>query len=156
MVLGYSARSGSVSFKPPSTQAVSGTITAKLEDATGNAITSTTGALDVNIKSGSSAGTQYAEGTTVATPTGTVALAQDSSNVVKALALDTSGNLNVNVQAGGTGGNASVSATAAGCPAVRNAWSVAQMEQTFGLFQSLPLVFSWLTAQQSRNRYRVR
>lgn len=38
-------------------------------------------------------GTQYTAGATQATPTGTVALGKDSSNVVKALPLDASGNL---------------------------------------------------------------
>jgi hypothetical protein len=40
---------------------VDGTVTAKLQDGSGNAITSTASALDVNIKSGSSSGTQYTE-----------------------------------------------------------------------------------------------
>jgi hypothetical protein len=61
-------------------------------------------------------GTQIADGTTNATPTGTVAMAKNGSNVIHALAVDSSGNLNVNVQAGGTGGNASVSTTAAAVP----------------------------------------
>jgi hypothetical protein len=95
------------------TQPVSGTVTSKVQDGSGTAITSTAGALDVNIKSGSSAGTQYTEGTTQATPIGTVAFAQTSGNVVQALALDGSGNLNVNVQAGsGAVKAASTAATA--------------------------------------------
>lgn len=66
-------------------------------------------ALDVAIVDGSGnqitsfgGGTQYADGATQATPTGTIALAKNSSNVVHALAIDGSGNLNVNVAASAT------------------------------------------------------
>jgi hypothetical protein len=61
-------------------------------------------------------GTQFADGATSATPTGTVALGKNPTNIVHALALDALGNLNVNVQAGGTGGNASVSTAGAAVP----------------------------------------
>lgn len=54
----------------------------------------------------SSGGTQYVEGATEATPTGTVALGKDSSNVLRTLEIDGSGNLNVNVAAGGAGDGA--------------------------------------------------
>lgn len=54
-------------------------------------------------------GTQYADGATQATPTGTVALAKNSSNVLHSLAIDGSGNLNVNVAAGGGSGGTSSS-----------------------------------------------
>lgn len=76
-------------------------------DSSGNQITSFGG------------GTQYAAGTTQATPTGTVAMGKNSSNVLSALSLDSSGNLNVNVVAGGGsgGGNAAASATGAAVPA---------------------------------------
>ena len=67
---------------------------------------------------GGGGGTQYAEGTTVATATGTVALGKKATNVVAALSLDTSGNLNVNLVAGTiTGGNAAASPTGAAVPA---------------------------------------
>lgn len=63
-------------------------------------------------------GTQYADGTTQATPTGTIALGKNASNVVHALSLDTSGNLNVNLAAGSiSGGNAAASPTGAAVPA---------------------------------------
>lgn len=72
----------------------------------------------VNIAAGSASGTQYADGTTQATPTGTVALGKNPSNVLHALALDASGNLNVNLAAGTiSGGNAAASATGAAVPA---------------------------------------
>lgn len=61
-------------------------------DANGNQITSFGG------------GTQYADGTTQATPTGTVALGKNPSNILHSLALDAGGNLLVNVAAGGTSG----------------------------------------------------
>lgn len=54
----------------------------------------------------SSGGTQYVEGATEATPTGTVALGKDSSNILRTLEIDGSGNLNVNVAAGGAGDGA--------------------------------------------------
>lgn len=107
------------------TQPVSGSV--KLTDGTNNvtvAALTNSKALAVEIVDGSGTqitsfggGTQIADGSTSATPTGTVAMGKNGSNVVHALALDSSGNLNVNVQAGGTGGNASVSATAAAAPA---------------------------------------
>jgi hypothetical protein len=70
-------------------------------DASGNQITSFGG------------GTQYADGTTQATPTGTVALGKDTSNVLKALPLDASGFLKVNVAAGGASGGTSSTFAAA-------------------------------------------
>ena len=54
-------------------------------DASGNQITNFGG------------GTQYTDGATQATPTGTVALGKNPSNVLHALSLDASGNLNVSV-----------------------------------------------------------
>lgn len=72
--------------------AASGIPKVGLTDGSGNAITSTSSALDVNIKSGSSSGTQYANGSAQATPTGTVALGFDGANV-RGLKTDTSGNL---------------------------------------------------------------
>jgi hypothetical protein len=64
-------------------------------DASGNQITTFGG------------GTQYAEGTTVATATGTVLLGKNASNVVSSAQLDVSNNLNVNCQAGCTSVSAS-------------------------------------------------
>lgn len=52
-------------------------------------------------------GTQYSHGTTQATPTGTVAMGKNPSNVINAVSLDASGNLNVNIAAGGGGGGTS-------------------------------------------------
>lgn len=65
-------------------------LTMAIVDGSGNQITSFGG------------GTQYADGATQATPTGTVALGKNGSNVLHSLSLDSSGNLNVNVQAGGS------------------------------------------------------
>lgn len=67
---------------------------------------------------GGGSGTQYADGATQATPTGTVALGKNGSNIVHALSLDGSGNLNVNLAAGTiSGGNAAASATGSPVPA---------------------------------------
>jgi hypothetical protein len=49
----------------------------------------------VIVDSGASGGTQYADGTTQATPTGTVALGKDPSNVLKSLPLTAAGALKV-------------------------------------------------------------
>jgi hypothetical protein len=67
--------------------------------------------------SGGAGGTQYAAGTTQATPTGTVALGATAANVVQPLALDASGNLKINLAAGSISGNASASTTGAAVPA---------------------------------------
>jgi hypothetical protein len=74
--------------------------TVYLNDGTGHAITSTSNALDVNIKSGATS-TQYTQGQTVATPTGTVAMGyQSSTGKVFDLPLDSNGFLEVSVQGG--------------------------------------------------------
>lgn len=70
----------------------------------------------VIVDSGAGSGTQYVDGVTQATPTGTIALGKTSGNVLHSLALDSSGNLNVNVAAGSSG-NAAASATGAAVPA---------------------------------------
>ena len=75
-------------------------------DGTGNQITSFGG------------GTQYSNGTTAATPTGTVAMGKNPSNVLNALSLDSSGYLNINLAAGSiTGGNGAASPTGSAVPA---------------------------------------
>lgn len=62
-------------------------------------------------------GTQYSEGTTNASPTGTTAMGRNPSNVLKTLALDSSGNLNVNLAAGSiSGGNGAASPTGSAVP----------------------------------------
>lgn len=50
---------------------------------------------------GGGADVQYAEGTTSATPTGTVALGKTSTNALKALSVNTSGHLNINIASDG-------------------------------------------------------
>jgi hypothetical protein len=78
-------------------------------DASGNLLVSGGG--------GGGGGTQYVDGTTQATPTGTVAMGRDPSNIIKTVSLDGSGNLNVNLAAGSiTGGNAAASPTGAAIP----------------------------------------
>jgi hypothetical protein len=68
--------------------------------------TDSSGALMVT---GGGGGTQYTQGDTQASPVGTVAMGKDSSNVLKALPLDASGYLQVNVAAGGGSGGTSSS-----------------------------------------------
>lgn len=77
------------------------------------------GNLLVNIAAGGGAsGTQYVDGVTQVTPTGTVALGKNPTNVLHSLSLDSSGNLNVNLAAGTiSGGNAAASPTGAAVPA---------------------------------------
>lgn len=79
-------------------------------DANGNVL--------VNIAAGSTSGVQYVDGVTQATPTGTVALGKNPSNVLHSLALSALGNLNVNLAEGTiSGGNAAASPTGAAVPA---------------------------------------
>lgn len=61
-------------------------------DGSGNVIGATANALDVNIKSGASSSTQYAEGATTATATGTLAMGKNGTSL-KAVQTDSSGNL---------------------------------------------------------------
>jgi hypothetical protein len=76
------------------------TVTAKLNDGSGNSIGSTSSALNVYVSGGSvTGGTQYADPTTNSGPMGTVAMGKNASNVLHALSLDSSGNLNINVAA---------------------------------------------------------
>lgn len=76
------------------------------------------GSINVNTSGGGGGGTQYLDGTVNATPTGTVSLGKDPSNVLKALGLSTLGNLNVNLAEGTiTGGNAAASPTGSPVPA---------------------------------------
>lgn len=65
----------------------SGTWTVRNQDGSGNALTSTAGALDVNIASGASSGTQYTEGDTDASITGTAALWEDGSDTLRAISM---------------------------------------------------------------------
>lgn len=76
------------------------------------------GNLLVNIAAGGGAGgIQYVDGATQATPTGTVALAKNPSNILHALGLSAAGNLNVNLAEGTiSGGNAAASATGGAVP----------------------------------------
>lgn len=60
----------------------SGTWVSRTQDGAGTAITSTGGALDVNILSGASAGTEYTEGAVDASITGTAILWEDAGNVL--------------------------------------------------------------------------
>jgi hypothetical protein len=71
-----------------------------------------------NLKvTGGGGGTQYTDGNTQATPTGTVALGKNASNILHSLSLDGSGNLNVNLAAGTiSGGNAAAGLTGAAVP----------------------------------------
>src|SRR3989442_201801 len=75
------------------------------------------GNLLVAMSGGGGGGTQYVDGVTQATPTGTVALGKNASNVLKALPLDVNGFLIVNVAAGGgSGSNAAAGPTEGAVP----------------------------------------
>lgn len=66
---------------------------------------------------GGGSGTQYVDGVTQATPTGTVAFGKNPSNILHSISLDAFGNLNVNLAAGSiSGGNAAASPTGAVVP----------------------------------------
>lgn len=83
--------------------ATTGIMKIGVTDATGTAISSTsdsgTTGLNVHVtNTGGLGGTQYVEGTNIATtPTGTLAMGKNASNLAEALRLDASNNLNVNV-----------------------------------------------------------
>jgi hypothetical protein len=102
----------------------SGITPTPIADKTGAGLTSTNNggkqSLDVNVTStggGGGADVQYVDGVTQITPTGTAAFGKNSSNILHALALDASGNLNVNLAAGSiSGGNAAASLTGAAVP----------------------------------------
>ena len=70
---------------------IAGSVNASLFAGT-TALSQTGGSLNVNITGGGSSGTQYANGTAVATPTGTVAMGWDGANV-RALSTTTAGAL---------------------------------------------------------------
>jgi hypothetical protein len=90
----------------------------KIGNGSGQYVGVTSNSLNVNITGGATSGTQYADGVTQSTPTGTVALGKNSSNVLHSLSLDGSGNLNVNLAAGSiSGGNAAASPTGTAVPA---------------------------------------
>jgi hypothetical protein len=90
----------------------------QIQDSAGNNLTSTAGSLNVNVTAGGGGGTQYVDGVTNTTPTGTVALGKNNTNILHALSLDASGNLNVNLAAGTiSGGNAAAGLTGAAVPA---------------------------------------
>lgn len=79
-----------------STKQSDGSQKTQVVDGSGNVVGSTSNALDVNIKSGSSSSTQYAEGATAATATGTLALGKNGTTL-KATQTDTSGNLRIDL-----------------------------------------------------------
>lgn len=98
---------------------VDGTVTANagtgnfnvnLQDGSGTDITSTGGALDVNIASGASSGTQYTEGDTDATITGTAMMLEGGSNTLYAAPGDSTDGLLVNL---GSNNDVSVTGTVA-------------------------------------------
>lgn len=86
--------SGTPTVAISGTPTVTGTVTSKSQDGEGNALTSTGGSLNVNVTGGSASGTQYATGTAVPAPTGTVALGTDGTDV-RALSTTSTGALNV-------------------------------------------------------------
>lgn len=122
----------------------------QLQDAYGNNISSTTGSLNVNVTNGGSGGggTQYAQGTTNATPTGTVAMGMNPSNVLNALSQDASGNLNVNLAAGSiSGGNAAASPTGSAVPGSADYLGFNSAGNLIGVSAAAPLPVALSTAQ---------
>jgi hypothetical protein len=104
-------------------------------DGTGNQITSFGG------------GSQYSDGATQATPTGTVIMGKRASNVLNALSLDTSGNLNVNLAAGTiSGGNAAASATGSVVPASADYMGFNSSGNLVGVSAANPLPVTMATA----------
>ena len=75
------ANLGTIDGAALATNQTDGSQKTKIVDGSGNVIGATSNALDVNIKSGGSGGTQYTNSSAQATPTGTVALGYDGTNV---------------------------------------------------------------------------
>lgn len=115
----------------------SGTWSVRSLDGAGNSLTSRAAgaarALDIAIVDGSGnqvtsfgGGTQYAAGTTQATPTGTVSLGKDSGDVLRALRTNTSGQAEIICVSGCTAGGSfsDNSAFSAGSTAISNTGGV--------------------------------
>lgn len=115
-----------------SVQTVSGSNIVRIQDASGNSLSSTSGSLNVNITGGSSSGTQYANGTAVATPTGTVALGFDGSNV-RALLASSTGQLHTIIDSA-TLGTVTVTGTVAATQS--GTWTVQQGTPPWSVSQS--------------------
>lgn len=69
----------------------------QIVDGSGNVIGSTGNALNVNISSGSSSGTQYDDGDVRGTATGTLMMGDDGTNI-QSVAVDSSGDLQVDIK----------------------------------------------------------
>lgn len=81
-------------------------------DGSGNVIGSTSNALDVNIKSGASSGTQYADGAARGTATGTLAMGDDGTNI-QSIKVDSSWELQVDILSSALPSGASTETTLA-------------------------------------------
>ena len=90
------ANLGTIDGAATATNQTDGSQKTKIVDGSGNVIGATSNALDVNIKSGGSSGTQYTNNAVQATPTGTVALGYDGTNV-RGLLTDGTGKLQTNI-----------------------------------------------------------
>ena len=90
------ANLGTIDGAATATGQTDGSQKTKIVDGSGNVIGATSNALDVNIKSGGSSGTQYTNNAVQATPTGTVALGYDGTNV-RGLLTDDTGKLQTNI-----------------------------------------------------------
>ena len=90
------ANLGTIDGAATATGQTDGSQKTKIVDGSGNVIGATSNALDVNIKSGGSSGTQYTNNAVQATPTGTVALGYDGTNV-RGLLTDGTGKLQTNI-----------------------------------------------------------
>jgi hypothetical protein len=90
------ANLGTIDGAATATNQTDGSQKTKIVDGSGNVIGATSNALDVNIKSGGSGGTQYTNSSAQATPTGTVALGYDGTNV-RGLLTDNAGKLQTNI-----------------------------------------------------------
>ena len=90
------ANLGTIDGAALATNQTDGSQKTKIVDGSGNVIGATSNALDVNIKSGGSSGTQYTNNAVQATPTGTVALGYDGTNV-RGLLTDGTGKLQTNI-----------------------------------------------------------
>lgn len=110
------------------TNQTNGSQKSQIVDGSGNVIGATNNAIDVNIKSGSSSGTQYTEGDTDTTITGTAMMMEGSTNTIVPAQGTTTDGLLVNL-----GSNNDVTVTGTVSASQSGTWNVTNISGTVSL-----------------------
>lgn len=131
--------SGNITGFATSTKQSDGSQKTQLVDGSGNVIGSTSNALDINIKSGASSGTQYADGAVRGTATGTLMMVDDGTDIQSA--------------AGTTGGvlKVDLSSTTANSTAVKTDSSATTQPVSGTFWQATQPVSGTVTANAGTN-----